>query len=394
MKNLVLLLVAVSIFNCKIYSQCSIFTACDGDIVLVGNNEDYEPILKNIWITPSFNGKYGTILFGFDQGYNNYEGGVNDKGLFVDAAAIPQTGWVSDPNKETITIDVVFNKFLENCKDLSDVRKLVEKYNIESLKRAQFLFVDTNGQSGVMLWHNNKQMLVMREKKYQVITNSHLMVKQDTYSSDVRSLIAERMLENPENYSIEGFKKILFSIHVNHTAYSNIYDLKNMKIYLFNYRNFLEPYIIDIKSIFSKGKQTIAFSEIFTNKSYIEKIFYSNVLINEMVVSIQNKGVQAVLNELNDLEKKYSILYGLSGENINTLGYRLLNRNMIKEAIEVFIFNTEKYPSNANVWDSLAEAYKKLGETELSIKYYEKSLELDQNNQNAIENIKELKKEK
>lgn len=49
---------------------------------------------------------------------------------------------------------------------------------------------------------------------------------------------------------------------------------------------------------------------------------------------------------------------------------------------------------SANVYDSLAEAYALNGDQELAIKNYEKSLALDPQNANAVEQIKKLRGDK
>ena len=67
-------------------------------------------------------------------------------------------------------------------------------------------------------------------------------------------------------------------------------------------------------------------------------------------------------------------------------------RKGIKDAIEIFKLNVEEYPNYANVYDSLAEAYMIAGDKKLAIMNYEKSLELDPNNTNAIEKLEALKK--
>jgi cytochrome c-type biogenesis protein CcmH/NrfG len=46
------------------------------------------------------------------------------------------------------------------------------------------------------------------------------------------------------------------------------------------------------------------------------------------------------------------------------------------------------------VYDSLGEAYMKAGEKELAIQNYEKSLQLDPKNMNAVEMLKKLKEMK
>jgi predicted transcriptional regulator YdeE len=64
-----------------------------------------------------------------------------------------------------------------------------------------------------------------------------------------------------------------------------------------------------------------------------------------------------------------------------------------KEADSIVVFkkNVEEYPLSGNVYDSLGEAYAKTGQKDLAIQNYEKSLQLDPKNQNAVERLKKLK---
>jgi tetratricopeptide (TPR) repeat protein len=68
---------------------------------------------------------------------------------------------------------------------------------------------------------------------------------------------------------------------------------------------------------------------------------------------------------------------------VNGLGYRLLGQNRLKEAIEIFKFNTQAYPKSANTYDSLAEAYLGAGEKKLAFDFYKKALEVDPDYANA-----------
>ncbi|HEX8847056.1 MAG TPA: tetratricopeptide repeat protein [Pyrinomonadaceae bacterium] len=76
---------------------------------------------------------------------------------------------------------------------------------------------------------------------------------------------------------------------------------------------------------------------------------------------------------------------------MNSFGYRLMGMKRLDQAIEIFKLNTEAYPQSSNVWDSLGEAYMNKGMKELAIKNYEKSLELDPSNGNAVQMLKRLR---
>ena len=74
----------------------------------------------------------------------------------------------------------------------------------------------------------------------------------------------------------------------------------------------------------------------------------------------------------------------------NDLGYAALERGELDEAIRLFTWNTERYPSSANAWDSLGEGMMKRGDTEKAVAYYRKSLALDPENGNAVRMLEEL----
>jgi glyoxylase-like metal-dependent hydrolase (beta-lactamase superfamily II) len=75
----------------------------------------------------------------------------------------------------------------------------------------------------------------------------------------------------------------------------------------------------------------------------------------------------------------------------NRLGYRLLNQNRVDEAIAVFKLNVDLYPEAFNTYDSLGEAYMVKGEKELAVKNYQRSLELNPDNANAVQMLERLK---
>jgi tetratricopeptide (TPR) repeat protein len=75
---------------------------------------------------------------------------------------------------------------------------------------------------------------------------------------------------------------------------------------------------------------------------------------------------------------------------MNAFGYELLRSDQVDEAIEVFKFNVEQFPNSFNVYDSLGEAFMKNGDKDLAIQNYKKSLELNPENNNAVEMLKRL----
>jgi len=76
---------------------------------------------------------------------------------------------------------------------------------------------------------------------------------------------------------------------------------------------------------------------------------------------------------------------------LNAYGYQLLNQGLHDEAINIFIVNTERFPTSANTWDSLGEAYATKGDKEKAIKNFKKSLTLNPNEATKANSMKYLK---
>jgi len=68
---------------------------------------------------------------------------------------------------------------------------------------------------------------------------------------------------------------------------------------------------------------------------------------------------------------------------INDLGYRYLSKNRFSSAINLFKFNVKYYPHSFNVYDSLGEAYMKMGNKEMAMVNYKISLDINPRNENA-----------
>lgn len=79
---------------------------------------------------------------------------------------------------------------------------------------------------------------------------------------------------------------------------------------------------------------------------------------------------------------------------LNAIGYRILNQGKLKLAQDIFKVNTLLYPNSSNVYDSYAEASMKIGDLELAIENYNRSLDLNPKNTNAQLMIEELEKSK
>lgn len=113
-----------------------------------------------------------------------------------------------------------------------------------------------------------------------------------------------------------------------------------------------------------------------------------------MLIVIFNKDVEAAIEVYHDLKDNYEDDYNFKESQLNSLGYELLQGGRVKDAIEIFKLNVEQFPESFNVYDSLGEGYMADGNTKLAIKNYEKSIEINPDNENGKKMLKKLKEKK
>jgi len=126
------------------------------------------------------------------------------------------------------------------------------------------------------------------------------------------------------------------------------------------------------------------------NELWVKKFGCKESAARVMEKVIETSGIETALIKYVKLKSKHREKYNFLEEDFNALGYKLLGKGKVQEAIEVFKLNVECFPNSANVFDSLGEAYMKNDDKKNAVINYKKSLELNPENKNAKKMLKEL----
>jgi hypothetical protein len=130
-----------------------------------------------------------------------------------------------------------------------------------------------------------------------------------------------------------------------------------------------------------------ALGAILTN---IERRANLKSIADVLSQTIASSGIDAAVKRYYDLKSGHPGDYNFDEQELNTLGYQLLGKKNFKDAVRIFQLNVDAYPQSANTYDSLAEAYMDNGDKDLAIANYQKSLQLNPSNKNAVEMLKKL----
>ena len=106
--------------------------------------------------------------------------------------------------------------------------------------------------------------------------------------------------------------------------------------------------------------------------------------------TIATSGIDQAAQQYHQLRVAKATNYNLDEDELNALGYQLVQASKLKQAIRIFQLNVEAYPNSGNTYDSLGEAYMDDGNKLQAIANYKRSLQLNPGNNNAIKMLQKL----
>ncbi|MFH0734960.1 MAG: serine hydrolase [bacterium] len=149
-----------------------------------------------------------------------------------------------------------------------------------------------------------------------------------------------------------------------------------------------EKYTIIVLSNYDAGARIFnQIESVLLSKEYA----MPQMPLEEFIYSVSKKGrfeetyrnIEIILEQNN-----YKII---TERILNEAAYVLINDDELEMAINFLRINNKLFRNSANTYDSLGEAYMLVGNVKLAVENYEKSLQLDPNNENAVERLKILK---
>ncbi len=166
-----------------------------------------------------------------------------------------------------------------------------------------------------------------------------------------------------------------------------------------SYKLLYEHTLQFLNATLKKGKKAKVFIENSPDKNNISENLVSKKMKKSLTKEFDYKDFQnlALKQGYRDLIPLYEKTatkhpaFKLEEGMLNNLGLRLsFNAGKMEQGINVFLLAVHIYPNSANLYDSLALAYLYNKDIKNAIASYKKSLELNPENQNAINKLREL----
>jgi len=171
--------------------------------------------------------------------------------------------------------------------------------------------------------------------------------------------------------------------------------------------NKIEPVILDETTIFIadmyKKLQFVKHPQ--TNKQYLSvvsnddeaSLSYDYIKVAELFktpsMHLKNGDLEKAIQGYLVIKEQDSTSALVSERGFNRQGYALLREKKYQDAINMFTINVSLYPESDNVYDSLADAYERSGDSLQAYNNYKKALEFNTGNKRAKRFIEKYSKE-
>lgn len=99
--------------------------------------------------------------------------GMNEHGLAIGMAAVPQADTLADPSKERITSLVIIREILDRARDVDEAVQIIKQYNIdfEGGPPLHYLIADAKGKAVLVEFYQGEMHVLENEQPWHSATN-------------------------------------------------------------------------------------------------------------------------------------------------------------------------------------------------------------------------------
>lgn len=273
---IIMLLIVTSLqFSASPTYSCTAFYASQGDVALVGNNEDYHRSRSKVWFVPGNGRTLGRVYLGRDDFLT--QGGMNEAGLFFDCFATKPLDVTKSGRKPRFKGNLL-DKLMAECVTVGEALTVMAEYNLEDLKKFQVLIADRFGDSAIV----EGDEVIRKTGWYQVVTNfrhskvdpEKLPCERTMAGCDRYRRTVERLEACPE-ISVDCFRKTLEATKQwwpnSRTQYSNICELRKGLVHLYYKGDFSRSVTIDLAAELALGSHVYDVSSLFSRNPWGKK---------------------------------------------------------------------------------------------------------------------------
>jgi CubicO group peptidase (beta-lactamase class C family) len=360
-------------------------------------------------------------LLSFDQTINEFDLGLPEwskkikiKHLLQYSSGLPQVDYKNVKNDNDVYSDLKNleklnfepgSNYQYNNNSIFLQKRIIEKITqksfeefvinniISPLNLKNAIFNPKEENENYVKAFNNKGI---NDETSQSSTSGWLHLTNEDLHTYVNALHSEKLISNNSLHElfknkIQGKQSSLGNgIFRNHELISHTHHGSHYNFEAFIYHNKESKLTVTLATNnknFKLREITGAIENIIQNKGYETPQKSVYLTIREACYEDVDEGIKFY----SQLKKNFRDTYNFSNSNeLNRVGYKLIEKGQIKDAIKIFELMVREFPDDSNAYDSLGEAYMLDKQYEPALKNYKKSFELNPKNTNAEQKIAEI----
>ena len=176
--------------------------------------------------------------------------GMNEAGLAVGMAAVPDGGMVSDPEKETIDSLMVIRKILDQAATVDEAIAILGSYNIDmgSGPPLHYLIAESSGQSALVEFSRGEMVVIYNKDPWQGATN--FLVTEAQVNPEAHcwryGLISQQLTEKGGRLTAREAMGLLEDVAQESTQWSVVYRISEGEIRIVMGGNYEKVYKFDL----------------------------------------------------------------------------------------------------------------------------------------------------
>ncbi|MBW1296320.1 hypothetical protein [Aquimarina litoralis] len=379
------LLAIVMLLTINQYSfACTMYKITKDGKTIVGNNEDWITPNTQIWLENNDKHRHAVLYFGF---MDMAQGAINEAGLIVDGFA---TNWLPVENsngKTKISLDTALLTVMRTKSTVEEVKAYYENLDVSEMAAYQLVFID---KSGTYLIIEGDEMIIGDESEK---TFSNFYYSQTSSIKEVQLPYYQNGIDfiesTPSEVTLDYCSNVMKNMaqrDIAATQYSTIYDLEEMKVRVYFHYDFNEFIEFDLHEEFKKNEYKVKMADLFSDSS-LGKQFYLKFNNAEKPTQI----LEEALGNGEYTEEQLTQAGIGSFIKMTAIEWSQHIKNPVA-AVKVLKYGLDLMPNNSMLHTSLGETYFEMGNYIDAKTSFEKSLQLDQENDSAKDFLKRIHK--
>ncbi|MDG1528885.1 MAG: serine hydrolase [Polaribacter sp.] len=330
-------------------------------------------------------------------------------------SGLPRVEWRTVKNEKDIFADLRKIKqlkfkpgsgYIYSINNVILQRKIIEK--VSGMSFVDFIqknLLNTSNMTGALIDPSSENLQLAKPFNNDFINDKPMDIEITGWVhptlSDMRNWIGS--LHSGKLISKESLAQLFDSYSKSSESALGVGKFENDKLSIhqhqgssFNYESFIHYNVKeDLSIVLMTNNKNFKLREIAESIENITKGNAFSIPQKSVYLTIRQKcydNVNEGIQFYKDLKENFLDTYNFSNESeLNRVGYKLIEKHQIEDAIKIFKLLISEFPNSANGYDSIGEAYYLNGNNDLALVNYKKALELNPTNSNAKEMIKNIR---